>query len=56
MSTSGTVVEISNRLTENCQKIVNWMSANFFKLDANKTHILTVGTGERQNTLKDRCS
>ena len=54
MSTSGTVAEISSRLTENCQKIVNWMSANFFKLNADKTHILTVGTGERLSRLRDK--
>ena len=54
MSASGTVAEISCRLTENCQKIVDWMSANLFKLNAEKTHILTVGTGERLKNLKDK--
>ena len=30
------------------------MCANYFKLNANKTHILTVGTGERLGNMKDK--
>ena len=54
MTTSGTIAEISSKLTENCDKIVNWMCSNHFKLNADKTHILTVGTRERLSTLSDK--
>ena len=44
----------SNKLTEDCERIVTWMCANYFKLNANKTHILTVGTGEKLGNMKDK--
>ena len=53
MSTaSKSLEEIGSKLTENCQKVVDWMSSNQFKLNAGKTHILTVGTSERLATLE----
>ena len=42
---------ISQNLTENCSKISRWMRENRFKLNASKTHILTVGTSIRVNNL-----
>ena len=54
MSTSGTVADISRKLTDNCEKIVSWMCSNNFKLNAGKTHIMTVGTGERLGSLEDK--
>ena len=54
MSASGTVAEISRKLTDNCERIVSWMCSNNFKLNAGKTHILTVGTGERLGSLADK--
>ena len=52
MSATGkSVAEIGASLTENCDRVVNWMNANQFKLNASKTHLLTVGTEERLRTL-----
>ena len=48
MSVSGkTVEDISLKLTENCARVVSWMEENGLKLNASKTHILTVGTNRR---------
>ena len=45
LSASGSSsVEISQSLADNCETVVNWMSANRFKLNATKTHLLRVGT------------
>ena len=49
--TEKTVEEIGNQLTENCRGVSTWMRANRLKLNPEKTHILTVGTQERLNTL-----
>ena len=46
-ATGSSVAEISEILTENCRKVSDWMIRNRFKLDADKTHLLTVGTAER---------
>ena len=46
-STGKTMAQISSSLTTNCEKVVNWMESNQFKLNASKTHLMTVGTGER---------
>ena len=54
MTASGTVAEISKQLTENCERLVSWMCSNHFKLNADKTHILTVGTGERLSSMADK--
>ena len=48
MTVSGyTAEEISIHLTENCAIVSNWMRGNKLKLNADKTHLLTVGTGAR---------
>ena len=48
MSATGKcVAEIGTKLTDNCERVVNWMSSNMFKLNAGKTHLMTVGTGQR---------
>ena len=39
--------EIRDRLNENCKKVVNWMPANHFKLNAGKTHHMKIGTDYR---------
>ena len=36
----------------NCDKIVNWMNSNQFKLNAGKTHLMTVGISERLASLE----
>ena len=38
---------INNSLEENCAVVSNWMEENKLKLNADKTHILTLGTAER---------
>ena len=48
MSVSGTTVEeISNSLTDCCKTVSDWMLGNKLKLNADKTHQLTVGTSSR---------
>ena len=53
-STGTTVAEISDTLTEDCDKVVEWMCSNNFKLNAGKTHLLTVGTEQRLRTLDNK--
>ena len=48
LSATGDCVEdISAKLTSNCSKLSNWMSSNRFKLNADKTHVMTLGTEKR---------
>ena len=48
--------EIGASLTENCKVVKDWMIGNKLKLNAGKTHLLTVGTSARlrlqDSTLK----
>ena len=49
MSTTGdTVCDISASLTD------DWMNSNQFKLNAGKTHLLTLGTEARLRNLDDK--
>ena len=52
-STDKSVDEIGVKMTENCDKVSRWMMANKLKLNADKTHLLTVGTIERLRTLEN---
>ena len=53
MSATGpSVTEINNTLTDDCSKVVEWMNANQFKLNAGKTHLMTVGTAQRLSGLE----
>ena len=45
--TGRTVEEIGSKLTENCQVVSDWMVGNRLKLNASKTHLMTVGTDAR---------
>ena len=48
MTVSGsTTEEISATLTENCEIVRKWMVGNQLKLNADKTHLMMVGTGAR---------
>ena len=48
ISASGANVEdISDALTENCSIVSTWMMRNKLKLNAEKTHLITVGTSNR---------
>ena len=42
-----TVEEIGRKLTINCQVVSQWMLRNKLKLNADKTHLMTVGTQRR---------
>ena len=55
MSATGkTVEEVSTTLTSACERVVDWMASNKFKLNASKTHLMTVGTGERLRNLETK--
>ena len=45
--TGSTVEEIGDRMTENCELVSTWMVGNRLKLNADKTHLMTVGTRAR---------
>ena len=44
------VRDISSKLNDNCRVVSNWMKSNLLKLNAEKTHLLLVGTEERSVT------
>ena len=41
------VEEIGEKMTRNCELVSEWMMGNKLKLNADKTHLMTVGTRER---------
>ena len=45
--TANSVEEIGTKLTQNCELVSNWMLSNKLKLNADKTHLMTVGTSAR---------
>ena len=45
--TGSTVEEIGQKLTASCTRVSEWMSSNKLKLNADKTHLLMLGTQER---------
>ena len=42
-----TIEEISDKMTANCELVTGWMQGNKLKLNAGKTHLMTVGTSAR---------
>ena len=48
------IVEIGEKLTSDCNNLSNWMGCNRFKLNPDKTHLMTVGTSERLQTLTEK--
>ena len=46
-TTGKSVPEINEKLEESCAVVSVWMVENEFKLNADKKHILTLGTQER---------
>ena len=42
---------VASCLTKNMEKVSKWMEGNRLKLNADKTHILTLGTGARLSSL-----
>ena len=47
------IAEIGGKLTTDCNNLSRWMGCNRFKLNPDKTHLLTVGTSERLQTLSE---
>ena len=48
MSVAGATPEaIGRELTANCEVVSQWMLGNKLKLNADKTHLITVGTSSR---------
>ena len=45
---------ISETLTRNCAKVSTWMRQNRLKLNAEKTHVLTMGTYARVDNLENK--
>ena len=57
MSVAGTTVEdIGRELTTNCQVVSQWMLGNKLKLNADKTHLMTVGTSRRLQVQVEKVS
>ena len=52
--TATSVDDIGLKMKENCDKVSRWMMGNKLKLNADKTHLLTVGTIERLRALEDK--
>ena len=46
-ATGPDIQSIDAKLNQNCQLVSNWMKSNQLKLNAAKTHILTLGTLQR---------
>ena len=42
-----TIEEIGAKMSANCELVTGWMLSNKLKLNASKTHLMTVGTGAR---------
>ena len=50
-ATAENVSNVGERLTEDCGNLSDWMAGNIFKLNAGKTHFLTMGTKKKLQTL-----
>ena len=50
-ATAGKVEDISLKLSRDCENLSDWMHGNSFKLNADKTHFLAMGTSQRLKTL-----
>ena len=53
---SNSVQDIGSRLTQDCKTVADWMAGNRLKLNADKTHLLTVGTGARLRVQQSKVS
>ena len=53
-ATAENVVTIGEKLSSDCESLSNWMQMNSFKLNAGKTHFLTMGTAERLQGLDNQ--
>ena len=50
-ATGKQVAEISTKLTKDCRQLSEWMKGNRFKLNADKTHFLVMGTSARLRNM-----
>ena len=50
--TAKLAVEIGENMKENCQIVTNWTLGNKLKCNADKMHLLTLGTNRRVQTLE----
>ena len=50
------VADIGTHLTEDCKLVADWMVGNRLQLNADKTHLLTVGTEARLRIQNDQVS
>ena len=46
-----TIEEINEKLEANCNSVSRWMKSNKLKLNAEKSHVITVGTNDRLKNL-----
>ena len=46
------IEDIGALLSHDCEQLSTWMVANSFKLNADKTHLLTMGTSSRLNKVE----
>ena len=53
-ATAKTVTEISSTLTQDCNRVSEWMMSNRLKLNPGKTHVMTVGTEARVRNLTEK--
>ena len=53
-ASASTVREISSALNEDCSRVSRWMCSNKLKLNPGKTHLMTVGTGQRLRHLTEK--
>ena len=53
-ATAGNVTDIGTKLSRDCDQLSEWMQANRFKLNADKTHFLTMGTSIRLQNMEEQ--
>ena len=50
-ATGGDIPEIGSKLTSDCEQLCNWIHGNGLKLNADKTHFMTMGSSKRLQQL-----
>ena len=50
-ATASSIDEVGDKLSNDCSRLSNWMAGNRFKLNAGKTHLMTMGTAQRLQSL-----
>ena len=53
-SSDYTITSVSANLSRSCDKLSNWMCQNRFKLNSDKTHVLTLGTDKKLANPQNR--